>query len=208
MSFWGSLFGGSSPTLNADIKQFGQMGGFATGLGESNLSQASQFWSSLLSGDPSKQAKVLGPEIGAIQQQTQQAKNAAAQFGNRAGGINASMQMAGDQSRASINNLISSLLGSSAGNLGSLGSSLLGQGMSAYGQQVQASQQQMQNWANSILGRGITGAVGAAESFGLGAAGGAMTPGVGAGAGGLAAMLGPFSGMGSNQNYSSLLGYQ
>ncbi len=69
MSFWGSLFGGSNPTLNQDIGQFGQIGGFATGLGESNLSQASNFWSSILSGDQSKIAKTLGPEIGAIQQQ-------------------------------------------------------------------------------------------------------------------------------------------
>ena len=74
MSFWGSLFGGQNKTLNSDMNQFGQIGGFATGLGESNLSQASNFYSSLLSGDPSKQAKALGPEIGAIQQQGQQAK--------------------------------------------------------------------------------------------------------------------------------------
>ena len=189
MSFWGSLFGGSNPTLNRDMAQFGQIGNFATGLGEGNLSQASNFYSSLLSGDPSKQAQVLAPEIGAIQQQGQQAKNQAAQFGNRAGGTNASMQAIGDQSRASIDNMISSLLGASASGLAGTGSSLLSQGQSAYGAQLGASQQQMENWANSILGRGITGAAAGAESFGLGAAGGAIG-GTGAGAGGIQALLG------------------
>lgn len=189
MGFWGSLFGGSNPTLNQDIGQFGQIGGFATGLGEGNLSQASNFWSSLLSGDPSKQAQALAPEIGTIQQQGQQQKSQAAQFGNRGGGTNASMQMVDAQSRGAINNMISSLLGSSASNLGNIGSSLLGQGQSAFGAQAQGSQQQMENWANSILGRGITGGIGAAESFGLGAAGGAAG-GTGAGAGGMAALLG------------------
>ena len=124
MSFWGSLFGGQNKTLNSDMNQFGQIGGFATGLGESNLSQASNFYSSLLSGDPSKQAKALGPEIGAIQQQGQQARNTTAQFGNRSGGGNAWMQMAGDQSRGSINNMISSLLGGAASSLGSYGRQL------------------------------------------------------------------------------------
>ena len=196
MSFWGSLFGGQNKTLNSDMNQFGQIGGFATGLGESNLSQASNFYSSLLSGDPSKQAKALGPEIGAIQQQGQQARNTTSQFGNRSGGGNAWMQMAGDQSRGSINNMISSLLGGAANSLGSMGGNLLSQGTAAYGQQLAASQQQMENWSNSILGRGITGGVAAAESFGLGAAGGAMA-GTGAGAGGMKAMLGTMAGTGA-----------
>src|SRR5208337_5347300 len=116
---------------------------------------------------PTKIAKVLGPEIAGQQQQTQQAKNAASQFGARSGGTAASMQMAGDVSRANINNQISSLLGGAAGSLGSMGGSLLGQGMQAYGMQQQASQQQMQNWQNSIFGGALTGAAG----IGLGAAG-------------------------------------
>lgn len=167
MSFWGSLFGGQNPTLNANIGEFGQIGGFATGLGESNLSQASNFWSSILSGDQSKIAKTLGPQIGAIQGQAQQQRNVGAQFGNRSGGTNAANQMISDQSTASINNMVNSLLGSSASNLGSSGAGLLSQGASAYGQQEQASQQQMENWMNSILGLGTTSGVAAAESFGL-----------------------------------------
>src|SRR5208337_3454195 len=114
---------------------------------------------------PTKIAKVLGPEIAGQQQQTQQAKNAASQFGARSGGTAASMQMAGDVSRANINNQISSLLGGAAGSLGSMGGSLLGQGM-----QQRASQQQMQNWQNSIFGGAIGQAAGAASTFGTGTA--------------------------------------
>jgi len=170
MGFWSSLFGGSNPTLNKDINQYGQIGGFATGLGQQNLTQASNFYSSLLSGDPTKSAKVLGPEIAGQQQQTQQARNVTSQFGTRGGGAGASMQMAGDVSRANINNQISSLLAGAAGSLGSMGGSLLGQGMQAYGMQQQASQQQMQNWQNSIFGGAIGQAAGAASTFGTGTA--------------------------------------
>jgi len=166
MSFWSSLFGGQNKTLNQDMAQFGQIGGFATNLGESNLSQASNFWSSLLSGDQSKQAKVLAPEISTIQQQGQQQRATTAQFGNRGGGTNASMQMAGDTSRAGINDMIAKLLGSSASNLASSGGNLLGIGQSAYGQQLAASQQQMRNWANSILGHGITTSFQTGEELG------------------------------------------
>ncbi len=152
IGFFSSLFGGSNPTLSKDINQFGQIGGYATGLGEQNLSQASNFMSSILSGDQSKIAKSLGPQISSIQQQTQQEKQAQSQFGPRGGGTTAKAQMYGDTSRASINEMINSLLGSSAGGLASSGQNLLQQGTGAYGQQVNASQLQMQNWANSILG--------------------------------------------------------
>lgn len=167
MGFFSSLFGGSNPTLSKDINQFGQIGSFATGLGEKNLSQSSDFMSSILSGSQSKIGKVLGPEISNIKGQGMQSKLSTSQFGNRGGGTNASMQMADDTSRASINNMISSLLGTSASGLASSGSSLLGQGMSATSQEASLSQQQMQNWANSILGKGITSGVSTAESFGL-----------------------------------------
>ena len=175
MSFWSSLFGGSNPTLSKDIGQFGQIGSFATGLGEKNLSQSSNFMSSILSGDQSKIGGVLGPDISSIKGQGMQSKLGTSQFSNRGGGSNATMQAADDTSRASVNKMISSLLGTSASGLASSGSSLLGQGIQATGQQAKLSQEQMQNWSNSILGRGITSGVSAAESFGLGAAGGALS---------------------------------
>lgn len=87
--------------------------------------------------------------------------------------------MAGDQARSSVSSMVSSLLGSSASSLGSLGTNLISQGQSAYQAQDAASQQRMQNWSNSILGKGITGAVQGAESFATGGLGG-----LAAGAGG------------------------
>jgi hypothetical protein len=75
------------------------------------------------------------------------------------------MQVADDQSRASVNKMISSLLGSSASGLASSGSSLLSQGMSATSQQAGLSQEQMSNWSNSLFGGAITGAAGIGMSF-------------------------------------------
>jgi hypothetical protein len=168
LSYFGSLFGGQNKTLSSDMNNFGQIGGFATGLGESNLSKASGFFSNILSGDPSKIAKSLGPEISSIQTQTQQQKKTNAEFGNRSGGTNAANQSASDKGRGLVTNMIASLLGSSASSLASTGGSLLSQGAGAYQSQLDASQVQMQNWSNSILGMGLTTAAGTAEGFALG----------------------------------------
>jgi hypothetical protein len=192
MGFWGSLLGGSNPTLSKDINQFGQIGKFATGLGESNLSQSSNFMSSILSGNQSKIGKVLGPEISNIKGQGMESKMGTSQFSNRGGGSNASMQVADDKSRTSVNNMISSLLGKSASGLASSGSSLMSQGMQAYGQQAQLSQEQMSNWSNSILGKGISGAAKAGESFAAGGLGGMAAGGSFASGGASALSSGDF----------------
>ena len=85
--------------------------------------------------------------------------------------------MASDSAKGSINNMISSLLGSSASSLGSLGTNLISQGQSAYQAQDSADAQRMQNWSNSILGKGITGAAQAGESFATGGLGGLASGG-------------------------------
>jgi len=209
MGFWGSLFGGSNPTLNSDIKQFGQIGSFATNLGESSMTKSKDYWSSLLSGDASKSAKALAPQISASKVAGQQQNKTGAEQGTRSGGTAASTAATNDTTRANITKLLGSLTSNAASSLGSLGSSALNTGISALSQQEQASQQQMENWSNSILGKGITGGVSAAESFGLGAAGGAMA-GTGAAKGGMSAMT---SGMSAGKGGSSmdklkeLLGY-
>jgi len=172
MSFFGSLFGGSNPTLNKDMAAFGQIGGYASGLGQSDTTKASNFYSSILSGDPTQISKTLSPQIGAIQGQSAQNKKTTAEFSNRSGGNNASMQASGAQARGQVSNMVASLLGSSAGALGSMGGNLLNTGLNAYTSQLGASQQQMANWSNSILGKGITGAAAAGESFATGGLGG------------------------------------
>ena len=185
MGFWDSLFGGKNSTLSSDISQFGNVGQQQTGQGQKNENQASNFFSSILSGDSSKQAQALAPEISAAKKSAQEQTKTNAEFGSRSGGTAASTAATNDKVHSDITNLIGSLTNSSATNLASMGESQIGTGLSALSQQEQASQQQMQNWSNSILGKSITGAVSAAESAGLGAVGGAMGgAGAGAGAGG------------------------
>lgn len=185
MSFWGGLFGGSNPTLNSQIGSLGAMAGSTSQQGQGDVSSASSFWNSILSGGG---AKALAPEISSVMQQGQQKKQALGQFGNRSGGTNAKAQTIGDQGTSSINNMIASLSGTAAGQLGSLGTNLLNTSLNASQLQSQDSQMQMQNWQNSILGKGIGAAIGGAEAFGLGAAGGALPGGMGAAKGGMSAL--------------------
>ncbi len=188
MSFFGSLFGGSNPTLSSDIKKTGAVGSFATGLGESNLTKSSKFWYDILSGDATKQMQALAPEISSAKTRTAQDVKTNAIFGTRGGGTAAANAAAKDKLHSDITDMIGRLTGTAAGSLQSSGGSLLNTGLGAFGQEAQLSQQQMENWANSIAGRGITGGIAAAETMGLGAAGGAMAQS-GAGAGANTALL-------------------
>lgn len=193
MGFWGSLFGGSNPTLNSDMKQFGQIGSFATNLGESDTSKSSNYWSSLLSGDASKSAKALAPQISASKVAGQQQNKTGAEQGTRSGGTAASTADTNDKTRGNITKLLGSLTSSAASSLSSQGSSAMNTGLSALTSQENASQQQMQNWSNSILGKGVTTGVSAVESYGLGAAGGKLA-GQSAGKSGLSTMQDYLSG--------------
>lgn len=165
MSFWSSLFGGSNPTLNSTMNQTGSIAGYTSNLGQNNTTAGSNFFSSILSGDPSKIAQTLAPEISAMQGQGQQQKNAIAQFGNRSGGSNSAAQNIDSSNRANLTNLIGGLQSGAASTLLSSGQSLLGQSLGALNQEANMSQLQMQNWQNSILGSGITGLINYGESF-------------------------------------------
>ena len=166
--FLSGIFGGSNSTINSAIPQFGSISQFGINQGEGDINQAQGFWSSILSGDPTKIGQVLSPQIQNIQEQGQQQKQTLSQFGNRSGGTNAKAQTIGDTSRSEINNMISNLTGSAASNLGSLGTNLFGQGTAALGDQVSASQMQLQNWQNSIFGSGLSMGIGGLEGFGIG----------------------------------------
>ncbi len=169
MSFWGSMFGGSNPTLNSGINQAGQVAGYGTSVGQGLTTSAGNFFQGLLGGNPAQTAKLLAPQIQTQQQQAQQAKQTAAQFGTRTGGTNAANQSIDDKTRSNISSMISSLTGQAAGAASSLGTNLLKTGMDALSNQVDFSQTQMQNWSDSILGRGLTTGASAAETFALGA---------------------------------------
>jgi len=209
--FFSALFGGQNKNLNTDIGATGQIAGFATGLGESNVTAGSDFMKSILSGDSSKISQALAPTISAAKTSAQQQNKTNSIFGTRSGGTAAEAASTDDRTHATITDLIGNLTGSSASNLLSSGSSLLSQGESAYGDNAKLSQQQMENWSNSILGKSITGAVSAAESAGIGAGVGALPGGGGAGAGAASALGiggGGFGG-GSAYGYGPLsnLGY-
>lgn len=122
---------GPSPGQTQTATDLTGIGSGATSAGFSDTSQASDFWSAILSGDMSKISSVLGPEFGAIQSQAQQSIDTAGQFGNRSGGTNAAIQNTTNTTRANESNLIGNLTGQAASQLGTLGTNLLNTGLSA-----------------------------------------------------------------------------
>lgn len=112
----------------------GLLGGaatFGTSQGEGDIMKSQNFWSSILSGDMSKISQVLGPEMSAVNKQTQQRKKTAAEFGNRGGGTNAVMANLDTDASTQIHNMISKLTTGAASSLGSMGEGLLTAGVSA-----------------------------------------------------------------------------
>jgi len=168
--YFASLFGGANSTLNKDINATGSLAGFAAGQGTGDISAADKFWKSILSGDSSKIGQALAPAVSANQQQGQGAKNTLAQFGTRSGGTAAAGAGIDAAGRGNMINMIGGMQTGAASNLGSMGQNLLQAGMQGYGQEAQLSQERMKNWANSILGQGISSGIGTMEGFGLGTA--------------------------------------
>jgi hypothetical protein len=164
MSFLSSLFGGQNSTLNANIAKTGAIGDFSTGMGEKNLTTASDFWNSILSGDSSKQMAVLNPAISSVKTSTAQENKSTAEMGTRSGGNAASTAATNDKVHDYITKLIGDLTGKAAGEVGSIGSNQLNVGLEALGMQTDMSQKRMENWEKSILGKGITTAVQSAEN--------------------------------------------
>jgi hypothetical protein len=174
------LFGGKDSNLNTDIGATGQLAGWATGQGEKNLTTGSNFMNSIVSGDSSKINQALAPEISAAKKSASQTTKGNTIFGTRSGGTAASNAATTDKLHSDITNLIGSLTGNAASTLMSAGSNELSQGAAAYSQNADLSAQRMKNWSDSILGRGITTGVAAAESYALGG----MSGGGGGGGGG------------------------
>jgi hypothetical protein len=169
-SFLSAIFGGSNPTLNQDIDQTGQQATWDTGQGQGDVLAGTNFLKSILSQDPTQQAKVLAPTISAANRTVQQDQKTGAMNGNRAGGTNASTTAAADKAHSDLVNAIAGLTGTAATALPSIGTNLTSQGTSATDLNAQLAQQRMKNWLNSILGKGITTAAQAAEGFALGKA--------------------------------------
>lgn len=162
MSFLSTLFTGNNPTLNTQTSALSSLSGSTASEGLSDVGTSGNFFRSILNGSATK---VLAPQISSIQKQGQQKLQTLSQFGNRSGGTNAAAQTAGDTTLSSINDLIASLTGTAAGALGSEGSGLLNTSINASNSAVNDSQMKLSNIMNSILGKGIGGAVNYAESF-------------------------------------------
>ena len=158
--------------------------GFATGLGDSDLTASSNFMQGLLSGDPTKIATALAPQISAVQQRTQQAKDQTAQFAPRSGGTAASTAAADTAGRSEITSMTGDLTGKAASALGSEGAGLLSTGMSGditgFDEASKLQQQKLAKF-NDIINSGISVA---AASFTGGASPSGSSGGGGSGAGG------------------------
>lgn len=107
--------------------ELNNLGAFDTGAGENLTNAAEQFDLGILSGDPSKIASTLAPEISTGQNQVQQQAKSNAEFGTRSGGTAASTENAEAANRGNIINLEGGLQSGTAANAGSLGSNLLSQ---------------------------------------------------------------------------------
>lgn len=145
-----------NPTA-AEQAQLGQVGGSELGQGQGYTTKAGNYYSNILSGNPSQIAQTLAPEISAQQGQIQNQANQNAQFGNRAGGTNASTQAAAGQGRGNIINLVGQAQSGAASGLAGMGSNLLSQGASNVGNEATLANQSNQQTLNEI-GQTATGA--------------------------------------------------
>lgn len=130
---------GPSGSEKQQFQDIAGIGNFGTSQGEGDIGLASNFWKSILSGDPSQISKVLGPQISGINKRGQEEKKTLGEFGNRSGGTNAKAQSIDDTTRSSVDSLISSLTGTAASSLGSMGQNLLSTGLQGHGMAFDAS---------------------------------------------------------------------
>lgn len=121
---------GPSGQQNSQYNNLTAASGFATGLGEGDLTASSTYMRDILSGDPTKVARALAPQISAIQGRTQQAKDTTAQFSPRSGGTAATVANLGTQARSDITNLTGAETGKAASDLSATGTNLLNTGIS------------------------------------------------------------------------------
>lgn len=128
----------------------------------------------LVSGDATKQAQLLAPEISAAKTSTQQTNKTMAENGTRSGGTVAATEASNDKVHADITNMIAQLTGGAVSNLNSTGANLLSSGMS--GDQAVFGQQQTMQAQRAAQVNDIQASIAAV------AAGAAGMPGVSPGA--------------------------
>lgn len=166
---WYDIFTGGNSGLDKANASIGNLAGYSTGIGERGTTGALNYDLGLLSGDPTKVAQTLSPEIQQAQQQAQMNKNTVAQFGNRGGGMNAVMAGLDDATRAKLLSLAGGLRQGAAADAGRLGTTNLGLASNDAAEQAKIAQQQHENMMNGIFGKALSGGLGFLENKGLGA---------------------------------------
>ena len=138
-----------NPT-QGEQNQFGALSGYQTGVGEGLITPAAQYEENILSGDPTKTAQAMAPEISANQNQTQQFKNQTAEFSPRSGGTAASVANADTSGRSNLIDLLGQEQSGAASTSLSAGSGLLDSASSNLGQQANLADQWRQSQVSDI----------------------------------------------------------
>jgi hypothetical protein len=166
------LFKGD-PTL-PEQAELASLGEYGAGTGEALTTAGAGEELGILSGDPTRIAQVEAPEITLGQNEVEQQRLTNANFGNRAGGTNASTQNAEGANRANIIDLTGNLIGNTAGAAVGQGSNLMGMAASDEEARAQMAAQRRQQ-TKSDIGGIVQGAGQLAEAF-MPEAGAAETP--------------------------------
>ncbi len=142
--------------VQGEQNQFGALSGYQTGVGEGLITPAAQYEESILSGDPTKTAEAMAPEISANQKQTQQFKNQTAEFSPRSGGTAASVANADTSGRSNLIDLLGKEQSGAASTSLSAGSGLLDSASSNLGQEAKLADQWRQSQVSDIgqIGQG------------------------------------------------------
>ena len=178
----GGLVGGIFDLASGDPTQrqenaLNSLYSYENPLGENSLNQGLGFYSDVLSGDPTKIAQALAPEIKAGGEQVQQQAEQNSMFGNRGGGTNASTQAAQSGERGNIINLIGGLQSGAAGSLTGAGENLLNMGSGNINSSADLALKNRQRQVGDVSGIAQSAAE-LAMGFGGGAAAGGMDPGM------------------------------
>jgi hypothetical protein len=126
-----SVLGGASPEAKQTAADLGAIGKTAAGAGQQNLNTAANWYDQIISGDPTKQAQAIAPEVNAAKTSAQQDLKTSAMQGNRSGGTNASNAMSWDNVHAYITDLLAKLTQGAASGLAGIGGGELSTGVGA-----------------------------------------------------------------------------
>ena len=117
------LFAGNP--YQAQQNQLGELGGYQTKEGEGLTTAGSKFEQDILSGDPTRIASALAPEISTGAHQLEQSRLQNANFGTRSGGTAAATQAAEAANRGNIINLEGGLQSGAANTALNAGQNLM-----------------------------------------------------------------------------------